>query len=135
HTGDIARIDKAGVITVTDRKKDVIKSGGEWVSSLLVENLLSSYHGITEVAVVAMPDDKWIERPLAVVVPKQNENITSENLNQHLQQFVDSGKIKSFAIPKEYRFVTELPRTSAGKIDKKKIRASISQNRNINLIL
>ncbi len=134
HTGDIARIDKAGVITVTDRKKDVIKSGGEWVSSLLVENLLSSYHGITEAAVVAMPDDKWIERPLAVVVPKPNENITSENLNQHLQQFVDSGKIKSFAIPKEYRFVTELPRTSAGKIDKKKIRASISQNRDIKLI-
>ncbi len=135
HTGDIARIDKAGVITITDRKKDVIKSGGEWVSSLLVENLLSSYHGITEVAVVAIPDDKWIERPLAVVVPKPNENITRENLNQHLQQFVDSGKIKSFAIPKEYLFVAELPRTSAGKIDKKKIRASISQNRDIKLIL
>src|SRR6266542_3643035 len=135
HTGDIARIDKAGVITITDRKKDVIKSGGEWVSSLLVENLLSSYHGITEVAVVAIPDDKWIERPLAVVVPKPNENITRENLNQHLQQFVDSGKIKSFAIPKEYLFVAELPMTSAGKIDKKKIRASISQNRDIKLIL
>jgi fatty-acyl-CoA synthase len=87
------------------------------------------------VAVVAIPDDKWIERPLAVVVPKPNENITRENLNQHLQQFVDSEKIKSFAIPKEYCFVAQLPRTSAGKIDKKKIRASISQNRDIKLIL
>ena len=124
HTGDIGTIDKEGVITITDRKKDVIKSGGEWVSSLLVESLLSSYYGISEVAVVAMPDEKWIERPLAVIVPKQNESITRESLNQHLQQFVDSGKIKSFAIPKEYRFVTELPMTSAGKIDKKKIRAS-----------
>jgi fatty-acyl-CoA synthase len=71
---------------------------------------------------VAMPVENWIERPLAVIVPKQNESITRESLNQHLQQFVDSGKIKSFAIPKEYRFVTELPKTSAGKIDKKKIR-------------
>lgn len=123
HTGDIASIDKDGVITVTDRIKDVIKSGGEWVSSSLVESLLSSCYGVMEVAVVATPDEKWIERPLAIVVPIPGKSITAEILNQHLQQFVVSGKIKSIAIPKEYRFVSEMPKTSAGKIDKKKIRA------------
>ena len=125
HTGDIATMDSDGVITVTDRMKDVIKSGGEWVSSSLLENLISSYNGITEVAVVAVPDEKWVERPLAVVVSNPDKNISDENISEHLQQFVRSGKIKSFAIPKNYRFVSELPKTSAGKIDKKKIKAMV----------
>lgn len=125
HTGDIGTMDKNGIITITDRIKDVIKSGGEWISSLLVEDLISSYDGVTEVAVVAMPDEKWIERPMALIVSKPGKSINEKTLNQHLQQFVTSGKIKSFAIPKEYRFVSELPRTSAGKIDKKKIKAMI----------
>jgi fatty-acyl-CoA synthase len=122
HTGDIATMDKNGIITVTDRIKDVIKSGGEWVSSSLVESLISAYSGVAEVAVVAMPDEKWIELPFAVVVPDPGKSISAENISQHLQQFVHSGKIKSFAIPKEYRFVDALPKTSAGKIDKKKIK-------------
>jgi fatty-acyl-CoA synthase len=126
HTGDIGCINEEGIITITDRIKDVIKSGGEWVSSKLVENLISSYQGIEEVAVVAVPDKKWIEHPLAVIVPKPNTTISADKLNQHLQQFVQNGKIKSFAIPKDYRFVKELPRTSVGKIDKKKIRASVA---------
>jgi len=78
-----------------------------------------------EVAVVGIPDEKWTERPLAVIVPKSNEIINEIGLLQHLQQFVNSGKIKSFAIPKEYHFVSELPKTSAGKIDKKKIKAGL----------
>ena len=122
HTGDIGVIGKDGVIDITDRMKDVIKSGGEWVSSALIESLLSTYPGIAEVAVVAMPDEKWMERPMAVVVSNLNETITADDLNQYLRQFVNNGKLKSFAMPKEYRFVNELPRTSAGKIDKKKIR-------------
>ena len=125
HTGDIGTIDKNGVITVIDRKKDVIKSGGEWVSSSLIESLISSYEGVIEVAVVGVPDEKWTERPVAVIVQKPNERINEKNLIQHLQQFVTSGKIKSFAIPKDYRFVPTLPKNSAGKIDKKKIRAFI----------
>ena len=122
HTGDIGTIDKSGFIDITDRMKDVIKSGGEWVSSELIESLLSTYPGIAEVAVVAMPDEKWMERPMAFVVPNANETITTDSLNQYLKQFVNTGKLKSFAVPKEYRFVNELPMTSAGKVDKKKIR-------------
>jgi fatty-acyl-CoA synthase len=122
HTGDIGTIDKSGFIDITDRMKDVIKSGGEWVSSELIESLLSTYPGIAEVAVVAMPDEKWMERPMAVIVTNANETITKDSLNQYLQQFVSNGKLKSFAVPKEYRFVSELPKTSTGKIDKKRIR-------------
>jgi fatty-acyl-CoA synthase len=85
----------------------------------MVESLISSFEGVAEVAVVAMPDEKWTERPLAIIVPKANESINEKNLIQHLQQFVNSGKIKSFTIPKNH-FVSGLPKTSAGKIDKKK---------------
>jgi fatty-acyl-CoA synthase len=126
HTGDIGTIDKDGVITIIDRIKDVIKSGGEWVSSSLLENLIYSLNGIAEVAVVGVPDEKWIERPIALIVPGQNASITESDVNQHLQQFMNAGVIKSFAIPKEYRFVSGLPRTSAGKIDKKKIKLNLS---------
>jgi fatty-acyl-CoA synthase len=127
HSGDIGVIGKDGVIDITDRMKDVIKSGGEWVSSALIESLLSTYPGILEVAVVAMPDEKWMERPMAMVVPKINETITASDLNQFLRQFVNNGKLKSFAMPKKYRFVSDLPRTSAGKVDKKKIRTNLMQ--------
>ena len=127
HTGDIGVIGENGIIDITDRMKDVIKSGGEWVSSALIESMLSTYPGVTEVAVVAMPDEKWMERPMAVVLSNGNETITADDLNQFLRRFVNSGKLKSFAVPKEYRFVKELPRTSAGKIDKKKIRATLVQ--------
>ena len=125
HTGDIGTIDKNGIITIIDRKKDVIKSGGEWVSSSLLESLISSYKGVMEVAVVATPDEKWTERPLAIIVPMPNENINEKDLVQYLQQFVTAGKIKHFAIPIEYRFIAALPKTSAGKIDKKKIKTFI----------
>jgi fatty-acyl-CoA synthase len=127
HTGDIGVIGKDGTIEITDRMKDVIKSGGEWVSSALIESLLSTYPGIMEVAVVGMPDDKWMERPMAVVVPNINGTVTADDLNQYLRQFVNNGKLKSFAMPAAYRFASELPRTSAGKIDKKKIRAAFVQ--------
>jgi fatty-acyl-CoA synthase len=128
HTGDIGTIDQNGIITVIDRMKDVIKSGGEWISSSLLESLISSYDGVEEVAVIGMPDEKWTERPVAIIVRRPNENISEKNLSQYLQQFVTSGKIKSFAIPKEYHFVFELPKTSAGKIDKKKLKAGLSSS-------
>jgi fatty-acyl-CoA synthase len=126
HTGDIGTIDKNGNITIIDRKKDVIKSGGEWVSSSLLESLISSYEGVMEVAVVAEPDEKWTERPLALIVPMPNETIDEKKLIQHLQQFVTAGKIKAFAIPTDYHFVSGLPKTSTGKIDKKKIKVQIA---------
>jgi fatty-acyl-CoA synthase len=125
HTGDIGTIDPNGVITIVDRIKDLVKSGGEWVSSSELESLISSYNGIEEVAVIAAPDEKWTEHALAIIVPKPNEKIDEKELSSYLKQFVSSGKIKSFAIPKEYRFVPGLPKTSAGKIDKKRLRASV----------
>jgi fatty-acyl-CoA synthase len=122
HTEDIGTIDKDGVITVVDRKKDLIKSGGEWISPSLIESLISSYDGVEEVAVIGVPDEKWTEIPLAVVVAKPDARLNEHQLNQHLKHFVTLGDIKSYAIPKEYHFVSALPKTSAGKIDKKKVK-------------
>jgi fatty-acyl-CoA synthase len=125
HTGDVGTIDKNGVLTIVDRIKDLVKSGGEWVSTSLVESLISTYDGVAEVAVVAEPDEKWTEKPLAIIVPKPNEHIEEKELIQYLKLFVNTGKIKSFAIPRDFRFVSLLPKNSAGKIDKKKLRAGI----------
>ncbi|RIJ37445.1 fatty acid--CoA ligase [Pontibacter oryzae] len=126
HTGDIATIDPDGVITITDRKKDVIKSGGEWISSLLLESLISQHPDVQETAVVAVPDQRWQERPLALVVAKPDTSITDQDLIRHMEQFSDSGKISHYAVPKQFRFVTEIPKTSVGKIDKKRIKKELA---------
>ncbi|WP_439881075.1 fatty acid--CoA ligase [Pontibacter sp. MBLB2868] len=126
HTGDIATIDPDGVIAITDRKKDVIKSGGEWISSLLIESLISQHPDVQETAVVGIPDQKWQERPLALIVPKADTNLTAEELIRHMEHFSDSGKISHYAVPKQYKFVTEIPKTSVGKIDKKRIKKELA---------
>ncbi|GAB3824020.1 hypothetical protein GCM10028895_31730 [Pontibacter rugosus] len=125
HTGDIATIAPDGVITITDRKKDVIKSGGEWISSLLIESLISQHPDVQETAVVAVPDQRWQERPLALIVAKPDTNLTDEDLIRHMEQFSDSGKISHYAVPKQYKFVSEIPKTSVGKIDKKRIKKEL----------
>ncbi|RLI77382.1 fatty acid--CoA ligase [Archaeoglobales archaeon] len=121
HTGDIAVMDEYGYVTIVDRLKDVIKSGGEWISSLTLESLLSLHPKIREVAVIGVPDEKWGERPLAIIVPAE-ERPSEGELKQHLLKFVEEGKITKWAIPEKFAFVEEIPKTSVGKIDKKVLR-------------
>ncbi|GAA0687840.1 fatty acid--CoA ligase [Marinobacterium maritimum] len=125
HTGDIACIHPDGSVEIKDRIKDVIKTGGEWISSLELESLISKHAGVSAVTVVGVPDERWGERPFALVVPNC-EDLETESLIEHLQQFVDDGTINKWAIPKEFKLVDDIPKTSVGKIDKKLIRAQIS---------
>lgn len=123
HTGDIGVIDKDGYLKITDRLKDVIKTGGEWVSSIDVEDILLKAKNVAEAAVIGVPDPKWTERPLAVVVPRQGEELVEAELKAHLQAYADKGVISKYAVPDRIMFVSELPRTSVGKLDKKVLRA------------
>ncbi len=120
RTGDIASIDELGYIQITDRAKDVIKSGGEWISSIDLENALMSHPHVVEAAVIAKPDERWTERPLAVVVVEEGASVAPEALQSHLQQLV-----AKWWIPDAFAFVAELPRTSVGKFDKKVLRAQL----------
>ncbi len=120
RTGDIATIDDLGYIQITDRAKDVIKSGGEWISSIDLENALMSHPDVVEAAVIAKPDARWTERPLACVVLEEGATATPEALRVHLQPLV-----ARWWIPDEFAFVAELPRTSVGKFDKKVLRARL----------
>jgi fatty-acyl-CoA synthase len=125
HTGDVANVDEYGYIQIVDRIKDVIKSGGEWIVSLELENLLSLHDDVQEAAVIGIPDGKWGERPLALIVLKEDARgrVTARTMRQHLQKPVDEGLMASWAMPDEFVFVDVLPRTSVGKIDKKVLRA------------
>lgn len=122
HTGDIASIDALGVVEIKDRIKDVIKTGGEWISSLELESLISEHPAVSSVAVVGIPDPQWGERPVALVVCAPGEEVDSKVLEAHLHQYVESGRINKWAIPRQIRFVADIPKTSVGKINKKLIR-------------
>jgi len=125
HTGDVANVDGYGYIQIVDRLKDIIKSGGEWISSLELENLLSMHEGVLEAAIIGIPDEKWGERPLAIIVPKEGYEgkLTAEDMKVHLNQFVEEGVITDWSVPDEYVFIKEIPKTSVGKIDKKVLRS------------
>lgn len=125
HTGDVAYMDEYDYIQIVDRLKDVIKSGGEWIVSQELENLLSLHEGVLEAAVIGIPDEKWGERPLAIVVPREEYKgkLTGEMLSAHLNRYVEEGVITSWSVPEKYTFVDELPKTSVGKIDKKVLRS------------
>jgi len=118
RTGDVGRIDPQGFITLTDRAKDVIKSGGEWISSVELELLLMDHPAVLEAAVVAVPDDRWQERPLAAVVVKKDATVTAQELRKHL-----CDKVARFWLPERWTFIDEVPKTSVGKFDKKVIRS------------
>lgn len=118
RTGDVGRIDPQGFITLTDRSKDVIKSGGEWISSVELELRIMDHPAVYEAAVVAVPDDRWQERPLAAVVLDDNASVTPEELRKHL-----SDNVPRFWLPERWAFIDEVPKTSVGKFDKKSIRA------------
>jgi len=123
RTGDVGRIDESGFITLTDRSKDVIKSGGEWISSVDLENALVAHPDVVEAAVVAVPDERWQERPLAVVVAKEGSDIKADELRNFL-----TDKVVRWWLPERWAFVDEIPRTSVGKYDKKTIRSRYADN-------
>jgi fatty-acyl-CoA synthase len=124
HTNDIGIIEPDGYLRVVDRMKDVIKTGGEWVSSIQLEDLISQCDGVSEAAVIGVKDPKWGERPLALVVKDSSGNgdLTAADIKAHLKSFADTGAISKFAIPDRILFVAKLPRTSVGKFDKKDLR-------------
>ncbi len=117
RTGDVGAIDELGFITISDRSKDVIKSGGEWISSVRLENLLMAHPKVVEAAVVAVPDDRWLERPLATVVVAEGAQVSAAELRDHL-----SASVPAWQLPERWSFITEVPKTSVGKFDKKLIR-------------
>jgi fatty-acyl-CoA synthase len=128
HTGDVANVDQHGYLQIVDRTKDIIKSGGEWIVSLEIENLLSLHEDVLEAGVIGVPDEKWGERPLAVISTKEgaDADVTTEALQSHLEKFVSDGQITKWAIPERFVFLDQLPKTSVGKIDKVELRRQFS---------
>ena len=116
-TGDIVTIDKYGFINITDRAKDLIKSGGEWISSVELENALMAHDAVSQAAVIAIPHEKWDERPLAAIVLKEGEEVTEDELRKHLEK--DFAK---FWLPDAYEFIESIPMTATGKFQKLKLR-------------
>ena len=118
RTGDIASVTPNGYIQITDRSKDVIKSGGEWISSVELEVLLMAHPGVIEAAVIAVPDPRWEERPLACVVRRSDSGVSADEL----REFLSEG-IARWQLPERWAFIEEVPKTSVGKFDKKVLRA------------
>ena len=130
HTGDVANIDPEGYLQITDRIKDVIKTGGEWISSLDLENVMTMHEAVAEAAAIGIPDKKWGERPMMIVTLKSDfkgNGINSDVLKAHMKQCAMEGKIPKYGIPDFYAIVDDIPKTSVGKIDKKEIRLLYSQ--------
>jgi fatty-acyl-CoA synthase len=121
-TGDVGHIDDYGFVTITDRVKDVIKSGGEWISSVELENTLMAHPDVREASVVGVPDDRWGERPLAVVVRKPGAELSAEELRTWVAE-----RVARWWIPERWSFVDEVPKTSVGKFDKKLLRQRYAQ--------
>nr|WP_257993454.1 fatty acid--CoA ligase [Cupriavidus pauculus] len=122
HTNDIGSIDSDGYLQVTDRIKDVIKSGGEWVSSLELEDLISRHAAINEVAVIGVKDARWGERPLALIVLRPGQVANTTDIQDHLREFVRRGTISKYAVPDRVLFVDAIEKTSVGKINKRLLR-------------
>ncbi|OBQ53036.1 long-chain fatty acid--CoA ligase [Streptomyces sp. H-KF8] len=121
RTGDVATIDPFGVVRIVDRTKDLVKSGGEWISSVELENEIMAMPDVLEAAVIAVPDDKWGERPLACVVPVPDAGLTAESVRRHL-----AGRVAKWWIPEEVIMLDALPRTASGKFAKAALRRSMT---------
>jgi fatty-acyl-CoA synthase len=124
RTGDMGTIDERGYAHITDRSKDVIKSGGEWISSVELENAIMGHPDVVEAAVIGVPDKRWDERPLACVVAKPAANIGVAQIRSYLLS-----RVAKWWIPERWAFVTEIPKTSVGKFDKKALRAAYADGR------
>jgi fatty-acyl-CoA synthase len=121
RTGDIASVDEKAFVQITDRTKDVIKSGGEWISSVELENELMAHPDVVEAAVIAKPDERWAERPLCCVVLRPGAAAGGPELVEHLRD-----RVAKWWLPDEFAFVEEIPKTSVGKFDKKLLRARLA---------
>jgi acyl-CoA synthetase (AMP-forming)/AMP-acid ligase II len=127
HTGDLATVDQRGYLVIKDRLKDVVKSGGEWISTLLLEDLLMHHQAVLEAAVIGAKDDRWGERPIGIVCFKQGMFANEDELKRHLAKYVEEGKIAKFWLPERIIARDEpLPKTSTGKLDKKSLREKYS---------
>jgi len=122
RTGDVGSLTPDGFLRLTDRAKDVIKSGGEWISSVELENHLMAHPKVKEASVVGVPDERWGERPLATIVVKDGETVDVAELRSFLE-----GRVAHWQVPERWAFVTEVPKTSVGKFDKKVLRARYAQ--------
>jgi fatty-acyl-CoA synthase len=124
RTGDVVTVQPNGYIEIADRTKDLIKSGGEWISSVALENALMAHPKVLEAAVIAVPDERWSERPLACVVarPDARGDISESELIEHLGQ-----EFAKWSVPEHYVFLEELPQTSVGKFDKKAMRQQYAE--------
>ncbi len=122
RTGDIAAVDEQGSVQITDRAKDVIKSGGEWISSVELENEVMAHPDVIEAAVIAKPDERWAERPLCCVVLREGTALSAEELIEHLRP-----RVARWWLPDEFAFIAEVPKTSVGKFDKKVLRSQLQQ--------
>jgi fatty-acyl-CoA synthase len=122
RTGDVGKLTAEGYITLTDRAKDVIKSGGEWISSLELENHLIEHPSVAEACVVAVPDEKWGERPLATVVVAEGETVTAADLKEFL-----AGRVAKWQLPERWAFIEAVPKTSVGKFNKKVLQSDYAK--------
>ncbi|MDQ2796179.1 MAG: AMP-binding protein, partial [Actinomycetota bacterium] len=123
RTGDVASISKLGYIRLVDRTKDLVKSGGEWISSVDIENAIMGHPKVAEAAVIAVPHPKWSERPLACVVVKDGEELTREEVLDFLGE-----KLTKWQVPDDVVFIDEVPKTSVGKFSKKTLRDKFSEH-------
>ena len=126
HTQDIGFIDDRGYLQLVDRIKDVIKTGGEWVSSIELESIISQHPGVAEVAVIGMPDAKWGERPAAVVVARAGCTLADSDIKDQVMRQADAGVVSKYAVPARVFFVDNLPKTSVGKLNKKDLRLAMA---------
>jgi fatty-acyl-CoA synthase len=122
QTGDVVRINAGGCIRITDRSKDLVKSGGEWISSVDLENLLMAHPAVAEAAVIAIPDERWGERPMAVIVLREGRQATPDELRAHLAQ-----EFAKWQLPDRFEFVDSIPRTATGKFKKTVLREQFVQ--------
>ncbi|HEY3700972.1 MAG TPA: fatty acid--CoA ligase, partial [Acidimicrobiales bacterium] len=122
RTGDVGTLDDRGFMQITDRTKDVVKSGGEWISSVELETVLMSHPSVYEAAVVGVPDSRWEERPLACVVPNEGADLDPVELRRFL-----ADRVARFWLPERWAIVGEVPKTSVGKFDKKVLRAKFAE--------
>ena len=122
HTGDVAVRDQRGYLRITDRSKDVIKVAGEWLSSLEVEDIIAHHPDVVEVAVIGLPDEKWGERPLALVILRPGSGLVKKDLSHYLKEYADKGMVSKQVVLLKVLFVETIEKTSVGKVSKVMLR-------------